>query len=129
MTPEHILRDKLRKIEALFAGAATPGEKAAAGAAAERQALRQGNQLGDVDQLPSVGPGQALADMIASGAVPVVRLDRGVSPGREEPDHRQRPPHQSGPNAGPQPARRRKATSITSRPTIRRPPSPASSIW
>ena len=31
-----ILRDKLRKIEALFAGAATPGEKAAAGAAAER---------------------------------------------------------------------------------------------
>ncbi len=30
------LRDKLRKIEALFAGAATPGERAAAGAAAER---------------------------------------------------------------------------------------------
>lgn len=30
------LREKLRKIEALFAGAATPGEKAAAGAAAER---------------------------------------------------------------------------------------------
>lgn len=36
MTADHILRDKLRKIEALFAGAATPGEKAAAGAAAER---------------------------------------------------------------------------------------------
>lgn len=36
MTSEHILRDKLRKIEALFAGAATSGEKAAAGAAAER---------------------------------------------------------------------------------------------
>src|SRR6266511_1307213 len=34
--------------------------------------------LGDVDQLPSVGPGQVLADIIASGAVPVVRLDRGV---------------------------------------------------
>ncbi len=30
------LKDKLRKIEALFAGAATPGEKASAGAAAER---------------------------------------------------------------------------------------------
>jgi len=29
MTPEHILREKLRKIEALFAGAATAGEKAA----------------------------------------------------------------------------------------------------
>lgn len=41
-TPEHILRDKLRKIEALFAGAATPGEKAAAGAAAERIRARLG---------------------------------------------------------------------------------------
>jgi exodeoxyribonuclease V alpha subunit len=30
--------------------------------------------VGDVDQLPSVGPGQILADMITSGSVPVVRL-------------------------------------------------------
>jgi exodeoxyribonuclease V alpha subunit len=30
--------------------------------------------VGDVDQLPSVGPGQVLADMIASAAIPVVRL-------------------------------------------------------
>jgi exodeoxyribonuclease V alpha subunit len=30
--------------------------------------------VGDVDQLPSVGPGQVLADIIVSGAVPVVRL-------------------------------------------------------
>src|SRR5271154_6565946 len=30
--------------------------------------------VGDIDQLPSVGPGQILADVIASGAVPVVRL-------------------------------------------------------
>jgi exodeoxyribonuclease V alpha subunit len=30
--------------------------------------------VGDVDQLPSVGPGQVLADVIQSGAVPVVRL-------------------------------------------------------
>ncbi len=36
MNDEIALRDKLRKIEALFAGAATTGEKAAAGAAAER---------------------------------------------------------------------------------------------
>ncbi|MBE7201078.1 MAG: AAA family ATPase, partial [Parafilimonas terrae] len=30
--------------------------------------------VGDVDQLPSVGPGQVLADVIASGCVPVARL-------------------------------------------------------
>ena len=30
--------------------------------------------VGDVDQLPSVGPGQVLADAIASGALPVARL-------------------------------------------------------
>ena len=30
--------------------------------------------VGDIDQLPSVGPGQILADIIASKAVPVVRL-------------------------------------------------------
>jgi exodeoxyribonuclease V alpha subunit len=30
--------------------------------------------IGDVDQLPSVGPGQVLADIIESGAIPVVRL-------------------------------------------------------
>lgn len=36
MTEEESLRDRLRKIEALYAGAATSGERAAAGAAAER---------------------------------------------------------------------------------------------
>ena len=30
--------------------------------------------VGDIDQLPSVGPGQVLADIIASRVVPVVRL-------------------------------------------------------
>ena len=30
--------------------------------------------VGDVDQLPSVGPGQVLADVIASGVLPVMRL-------------------------------------------------------
>jgi len=31
--------------------------------------------VGDADQLPSVGPGNVLRDLIASGVVPVVRLD------------------------------------------------------
>ncbi|MEP6606273.1 MAG: AAA family ATPase, partial [Nitrosospira sp.] len=30
--------------------------------------------VGDVDQLPSVGPGQFLADLIDSGSIPVIRL-------------------------------------------------------
>ncbi|MEK0081563.1 ATP-dependent RecD-like DNA helicase [Benzoatithermus flavus] len=30
--------------------------------------------VGDVDQLPSIGPGQVLADLIASGVLPVIRL-------------------------------------------------------
>lgn len=30
--------------------------------------------VGDIDQLPSVGPGQVLADIIGSGALPVIRL-------------------------------------------------------
>ena len=46
MESEDRFREKLRKIEALYAGAATPGEKAAAGAAAERirQQLKTANQ-------------------------------------------------------------------------------------
>ena len=42
MSTENELRDKLRKIEALFAGAKTPGERDAAGAAAERIRARLG---------------------------------------------------------------------------------------
>lgn len=40
-------------------------------------ALKPGSRLvltGDVDQLPSVGPGKVLSDLIQSGAVPVARL-------------------------------------------------------
>ena len=43
---EALPRDKLRKIEALFAGAATAGEKAAAGAAADRIRARLGKAAG-----------------------------------------------------------------------------------
>ena len=47
------LRQKLRKIEALFAGAATPGERAAAGAAAERirERLRQSERAEPVVEM------------------------------------------------------------------------------
>jgi exodeoxyribonuclease V alpha subunit len=38
--------------------------------------------VGDIDQLPSVGPGQVLADIISSGAVPVVRLTESRRPFR-----------------------------------------------
>ena len=43
------------------------------------EALPSGTRLvlvGDADQLPSVGPGCVLGDLIASGAVPVVRLSQ-----------------------------------------------------
>jgi hypothetical protein len=46
MTPEQLLREKLRKIEALFAGAATQGERVAAGAAADRIRDRLGLAAG-----------------------------------------------------------------------------------
>lgn len=46
MTAEQDLRERLRKIEALFAGAATAGEKAAAGAAADRIRARLGKAAG-----------------------------------------------------------------------------------
>jgi exodeoxyribonuclease V alpha subunit len=39
--------------------------------------------VGDVDQLPSVGPGQVLADIIASGSVPVIRLTEVFRQARE----------------------------------------------
>ncbi len=47
MTAEQALREKLRKIEALFARAGTAGEKAAAGAAAERIRSRLGPAASD----------------------------------------------------------------------------------
>lgn len=39
--------------------------------------------IGDVDQLPPVGPGQVLADLVGSGAVPVVRLTEVFRQARE----------------------------------------------
>ena len=48
-------------------------------ASALMRAVKQGTRLilvGDVDQLPSVGPGRVLGDLIDSGKLPVVRLNR-----------------------------------------------------
>ncbi len=42
-------------------------------------AVKNGAQvvfIGDADQLPSVGPGAVLSEMIVSGCIPVVRLDK-----------------------------------------------------
>ena len=39
--------------------------------------------VGDADQLPSVGPGQVLRDLIASGRLPVARLDTQHRQGRD----------------------------------------------
>ena len=62
--------------------------------------------VGDVDQLPSVGPGQVLGDIIEFGLDPGRPADRGVSAGRRKPDRRQRAPDQLRRNAGVAEARR-----------------------
>ena len=60
MTPEQLLREKLRKIEALFAGAATDGERVAAGAAADRirerleQAASTEHEIGVKFSIPDI---------------------------------------------------------------------------
>ncbi len=51
MTPEQQLRHKLRKIEALFAGGATEGERLAAGAAAERIRYRLDQAAGKEEEI------------------------------------------------------------------------------
>ena len=52
--------------------------------------------VGDIDQLPSVGPGQVLADIIASGAVPVVRLTEVFRQAAQSRIIIECPSHQSG---------------------------------
>ena len=52
--------------------------------------------VGDIDQLPSVGPGQVLADVISSGAVPVVRLTEVFRQAAQSQHHHQCPSHQPG---------------------------------
>ena len=49
--------------------------------------------VGDIDQLPSVGPGQVLADVIDFRRSACHAVDGGVSAGRPEPDHYERTPY------------------------------------
>ena len=56
--------------------------------------------VGDVDQLPSVGPGSVLRDLIDSGVVPKVVLRRIFRQDRESLIVRQRAPNSAGPVAG-----------------------------
>ena len=41
--------------------------------------------VGDIDQLPSVGPGQVFAEIIGSGLVPVVRVTQVLRRATREP--------------------------------------------
>jgi len=53
--------------------------------------------VGDVDQLPSVGPGQVLADLINSGALPVARLTEVFRQAASSRINHHRPRHQCRP--------------------------------
>jgi exodeoxyribonuclease V alpha subunit len=50
--------------------------------------------VGDIDQLPSVGPGMVLRHLIESKVVPVRAPYGGLPAGRAQPDHHQRAPGQ-----------------------------------
>ena len=79
------------------------------------QAIAPGTRLilvGDVDQLPSVGPGAVLRDVIASGAVPSRPPAADLPPGRAQPHRHERPPHQR--RASPRSPRRRAPTPTSS---------------
>ena len=77
----------------------------------------------------SVGPGQALADIITSGVVPVVRLTEVFRPGGAEPDRDLRARGSTGGPYPISPGRRRTATSTSCPRTIRRLRRGGSSSW
>jgi len=55
--------------------------------------------VGDADQLPPVGPGNVLRDLLRSEAIPTVRLTELFRPGAAKPDCCQCAPHQCRANA------------------------------
>ena len=57
--------------------------------------------VGDTDQLPPIGPGRVLADLVESDVGAARPPDRDLPPGCALPHHPQRPPHQRRPAAVP----------------------------
>ena len=88
------------------------------------QAIADGARLvlvGDVDQLPSVGPGSFLRDAIASGVVPCVRLVRSSARPRRASSCRTRTGStRASPRASPRPATRAPISSSSTSATPRR---------
>ena len=84
--------------------------------------------VGDIDQLPSVGSGQVLTDIISSGAVPVVRLTEVFRQAARSRiiTNAHRINQGSMPDLRPPET---EATFISCKLTIRRRPSAASSYW
>jgi hypothetical protein len=86
MTPEQSLRKKLRKIEALFAGAVTDGERIAAGAAADRIRARLGKTA---DQEIAIEIKFSIADMWSRHLFVALCRRYGIQPFRYRRMHRQ----------------------------------------
>ena len=86
--------------------------------------------VGDVDQLPSIGPGQVLADLIGVGRRAGDPADRDLPPGGRERDRAQRAPDQPRRAAGFRPRRRRaRPTATASGSPAPRTPRPSCSTW
>ena len=86
MTPELALREKLRKIEALFAGAGTAGERIAAGAAADRIRERLDQATGKEQEIEVKF---SIADMWSRQLLVALCRRYGLRPFRYRRMHRQ----------------------------------------
>ena len=88
MVDDEELRAKLAKVEALFRGAAGPGERAAAAAAAAMDRLQGRLGTSDGDREPEVELKFSLPDMWSVRLFIAVRRKHGVHPFRYARQHR-----------------------------------------